>query len=233
MGLLWSGVGSWGPAVPTASWSSLFGEGGRRNGKEGGSEPDKIQGLSPALTWQVGNNGAYFRQRIWVGRSYCTLLAFSQHECDLCTSDDDDDYDDDDDDDHRHHHGDWWLVNDNLPYHTEIVIQKNSQKTPLHRANFCTAKFLCRKFLHADAFRHRKFYKEKPLHRAVSTRGNCDTEKTLHRTVFTHRSFYTEKPFTRAVLHTMILHKAVFTHDALTHKKTLQEHLLHREVFCT
>ena len=127
-----------------------------------------------------------------------------------------------------YHHGDWWLVNDNVLCHTEIVIQKKiTQKTPLHRTNFCTAKILYREIT------RRRFYTQKLLQRKTIAQSSFHTRKLLHRENIAQNSFHTQEflqreTFTPSSFYTqMILHKTVFTHDVLTHRR------LYKSTSCT
>ena len=79
-----SGANSWGPAVPAQIWSSLLGEGGRKEGrKEGRREATPIK--SRGLTWQLGNNSIDFVLRNSIASVTSALpILYRRHHCKIC-----------------------------------------------------------------------------------------------------------------------------------------------------
>ena len=61
---------------------------------------------------------------------------------------------------------------------------------------------LGKKFLHTDAFRHKRLYTQTLLHADMFTWKRLGTHTLLHTDTFTHRRFYKEK----------LLHTETFTH---------------------
>jgi hypothetical protein len=97
------------------------------------------------------------------------------------------------------------------PLHSEIFMQRNSYtQTLLYTENFTKRNHCTEQFPHAEIVTQRKHCTEQFSHTGVFTQRN-----RLHRAVFTHYDFTQSGFYTRR----------------FNTQKTLQEHLLHREVF--
>ena len=99
---------------------------------------------------------------------------------------------------------------------------------PFHMEAFTQIRFDIYTPIHAEAFRHRLFFRE--------SQRSFDTEKPLHRESFTHRSFYTQA-FPQELLHREAFeHRSCYTQtplhtEACTHGGFYAQKLLHREAF--
>ena len=129
----------------------------------------------------------------------------------------------------------WWLMVGEwqcpLPHrncYTKKIYAENtaSQSKLLHSENFIQRNSYTQTLLYTETFTKRNHCAEQFPHAEIVTQRKHCTEQFSHTGVFTERNLYTEQ-----FLHTNDFTQNGFYTRRFNTQKTLQEHLLHKELF--